>query len=151
MAEAIRDSHGNVSPVSDRLAELVDDRDLLAEVRAVERLALGRSVAITTNGKFPWGWSFERWVAVATFVSVVFGWLFFAGGEWKGVKQDVSSMKTDVAALKTNQDETQRMLNVLRIEIERMRVEAERVERADEYYRNNGRRPSVFGNGESVR
>jgi hypothetical protein len=142
MADAIRDAQGNASLVSDRLTGQIDPGQL-AELKALEKLALGRSVQIAANGRHPKDWTFERWVAVGTTITLISGWLFFAGGEWKGVKSDIDAVRADMAGvmdgIKRDRIETQQKLDALRVEMER-------IERADEYYRQNGRRPTTFRN-----
>lgn len=140
MADARRDEHGNATTLADRLSGRIDAEEM-AELRATQKLAFGRTVAVAANGKNPKDWTFERWVAVGTAISMVAGWLFFVGGEWKGVKSDIASIQADVSGVmdgvKRDRQETQQKLDALKVEMER-------IERADEYFRANGRRPPQF-------
>jgi hypothetical protein len=125
--------------VSDRVSAAMaeDDPQLLAELRALERIALGRSVAIAANGRFP-HWSPERWFAVLTFCMALFGTLFLLGGDWQSVKHDMTAMKVDMDQVKASQLENQQKLDALKAQIET-------IEKADEWYRTHPRAPAQFG------
>lgn len=133
-----------VSSVSERVAaEHAIDPQLLSEIHALERMALGRALAVATNGKFP-HWTVERWLSVLTFVGGVVVSIFFFGGEWTHVKQDVQRSTADIAAIgidisaiRKQQTESEQKLDALKQQIET-------IEMTDEYYRTHPRRPPVL-------
>ncbi len=90
-------------PVSVRLREVLPNTQLAEsladEVQRVETLALARSVNSCANGKHPWHWSLERWLAVFSFTGIVLGLIWMAGGEWRDVQQAVANLTTRLDAL----------------------------------------------------
>lgn len=101
--------HGTGDTVSERAAAalLPSDQQLIAEIRALERIALGRSLKVAANGRFP-HWSLERWLAVISFLIFVIGGIWFGGGEWRYVKDNIAifghrfdHLTADIAAVKS--------------------------------------------------
>lgn len=141
--------HGTGDTVSERAAAalLPSDAQLIAEIRALERIALGRSLKVAANGKFP-HWTLERYLAVIAFLFVVIGGIWFGGGEWRYVKDNIATfthrfdlLTQDVAAVK------------MKIET----IERQDAERRDAVFRRANpepaeRSPTSFGPaGSSVR
>jgi hypothetical protein len=119
---------GEAETVSERVRVALGASDpLVTEVAALERMNSARSVAITTNGKFPF-WSFERWVSVLTFVSVIVGGIWFAAVKWTGIEQDMAAVKRDVSETKT-------AVKGLDLQQQDLRLEMLSIKRADEYFR----------------
>jgi hypothetical protein len=82
-----------------REAIVIDDPQLLRDVAWAERALLNRVMHVGTNGRAPWDWSLERWMAVLTFVFGVCGGLMFVG-QWKGgIEKDVNEIKSAISAL----------------------------------------------------
>jgi hypothetical protein len=86
-----------------------------------------RTVQVTTNGRFPF-WSFERWVSVLTFVSVIVGGIWFAAVKWGGMEQDMAAVKVGIA-------ETKDAVKGLDAQQQDLRLEVLSIKRADEYFR----------------
>lgn len=137
MNDRQREHDGQVERVSERVAAHAPmDPDLLAQIRALERLALDRTVQVATNGKFP-HWTVERWMTVLTFITVIFGWFFFVGGQWGTVKSDISELKRAAVVLQENQGEMRGRQIAIGNQLDALAEEAARVQPADEYYRTH--------------
>lgn len=104
-------AHGPLSTrtIAERVAAAlsVEDDELMGEVRALERIALGRSLKVAANGKFP-HWTLERWMAVIAFIGGIVMAISFWGGEWRYVKDSISAfngrfdaLTQDVGAVKS--------------------------------------------------
>jgi hypothetical protein len=121
-------ANGEAETVSARVRVALGAGDpLVGEVAALERMNSARSVAITTNGRFPF-WSFERWVSVLTFLSVIVGGIWFAAVKWSGMEQDMAAVKLGVA-------ETKAAVKSLDTQQQDLRLELKSIQRADEYFR----------------
>lgn len=115
------------------------DKRLLTEIAGAEILAGSRSVYAAGNGKWPKDWTLERWMTVLTFLTVVIGWIFFTGGEWSRVKNDIKTasatldnVSSDIKEIRAWQVDGQRKIDALKVQIET-------IERSDEYYRTHPR------------
>lgn len=124
------------SLLSERLADANLDPQLMLEVKALERIALWRSLQVSSNGKSPRHWTVERWMAVLTFAMAVIGTVFVFGSDWQGVKRDVAGVKEDVNSIRVDlvsmravQTDGQFKLDALKTQIGTLERDAERAPR----------------------
>lgn len=77
----------------------------IAWAEDMEKTVGARTVSVTRNNKFP-RWSPERWMAFVSMAILIttssVAGIWFAGGEWRGVKQDVETLKSDIAVMKAD-------------------------------------------------
>jgi hypothetical protein len=88
-----------VEPITTRLGRTgaLSGEDLRYIAR-LEQLASAKTMAVATNGRFPY-WSLERWLLVLNLVAVCIGGIWFAGSQWSGVKRDVAETKQNIQQL----------------------------------------------------
>ena len=83
-------------PLSERIGDMLAP-DSLSELKALERIALSRTVNIAANGKSPKHWSMDRWIAVTSAIGTVIMAtivaVFAAGGEWQALKSGLSQLR----------------------------------------------------------
>lgn len=90
-------------PISERVraALTVEDPQLVRDIEWLEKASAGKVSHVATNGKHPRDWSPERWLQVAQFVFVIVGGIWFAGGKWAGVEQDIEELQASMAHVVT--------------------------------------------------
>lgn len=101
-----------------------------AYVEKMEQLVGARTIAVARNNRFPFGWSFERWVVVLTLGFTCAQFIFARGGDWAGVKSDINDLKNQIVGvhasletLESRQLDTQRQI--------------ESIQRVDEWFRTH--------------
>lgn len=67
----------------------------LRYVLSLRETVAARTVRVSTNGRFP-HWSMERYITTLTFLSVIIGGIWFAGGEWQLMKINIASLTRTV-------------------------------------------------------
>lgn len=96
----------------------------LRHIANLERIAFAKTMAVTSNGKFP-HWSIERWMSVLTFTSVLVGGIWFASTQWGDVKRGLDRVTADIESLRSSSAadrvRAEENFNALRKQIEAQR------------------------------
>lgn len=90
------------------------------------------------NGLPKW----ERIIPILTFIFVIVGGIWFGGGEWRWMKENLTNLTQDVASVQTDLDAMKRQIQA--IESDHLRRETEASERE-----RTTRRTPVFGPSDS--
>lgn len=102
---------------SDELAAHGAPEHLVEEAKALERIALRRSLQVNSNGRHPKEWTLERWLLVTmtcfSAVGTIIGFAFLFGGNWTSAKSDIEAGKNAVVAIGRKVDLLQTQLDAV--------------------------------------
>lgn len=133
----MQDNYGQRS-VSERISAVIDDGELLRDIRALEKAANARFVHASTNGRIDQAFKHAgRGVAVAFAIASS---IFFFGGHYERWKTKVDSIPVLEQRLTTTTNElavTVMELRSVKEELRQTRRDLDAIERADEWYRRN--------------
>lgn len=87
-------------------------------VEELEQMYGARSIRISRNNEFPWGWSFERWISLLTFLAVIVGGIWFGGGEWRWMKVTIARVVTDLNVVVSRVEAVNSHMSVLQRQVD---------------------------------
>lgn len=112
------DATQRLVPLSDQVRALGGDDALVREIQKTEGIAMRGVAQVAANGKFP-HWPIERWLLVAGIVANSLAYTFGAGGTWRGLSEDVGSLKAQFSSMSTRMDTLADRVNDIRVDVAR--------------------------------